>query len=88
MRIWKFKLEVTNEQFIEMPTGWKPLSVQSQGGQPVLWALVDENATPVMAAITMVGTGHPCDEVGQTATYYLGSVQTGPYVWHYFAKPN
>ncbi len=34
MRIWKWKLEATDVQTIEVPAGAKLLDVQAQGGLP------------------------------------------------------
>lgn len=39
--IWKFPLEVTDEQVLMVPKGAKLLTVQKQDGKPCLWCEVD-----------------------------------------------
>lgn len=41
--IWKFPLEVTDEQVLMVPKGAKPLTVQKQDGKPCLWCEVDSS---------------------------------------------
>lgn len=57
MRIWKWKLAVTDVQTIEVPAGAKLLDVQMQGGSPSLWVLCDENALSTPRRIAIYGTG-------------------------------
>ena len=59
MRIWKWKLEATDVQTIEVPAGAKLLDVQMQSGLPNLWALCDENAPSTPRRIAIYGTGNP-----------------------------
>ena len=83
--IWKFGLEVTDEQTVEMPVGAKPLSVQVQHGTPCLWALVDTKAPKQKRIVQIFGTGHPVANEGD----YVGTFQTegGALVFHTFIKP-
>ena len=73
MRIWKWKLEATDVQTIEVPAGAKLLDVQVQGGLPNLWALCDENAPSTTRRIAIYGTGNPMpDEPGEyIATFQM-----------------
>ena len=57
--IWKFPVEVTDEQSVKMPVGAQALSVQVQGGQVCLWALVDTEAETEERLVQIFGTGHP-----------------------------
>ena len=43
-KIYKYRIEVTDDQNIEMPVGAKILTVQTQNGVPCIWAMVDPNA--------------------------------------------
>lgn len=83
--IWKFGLEVTDEQTVEMPVGAKPLSVQVQHGTPCLWALVDTKALKEKRVVQIFGTGHPVADEGD----YVGTFQIegGALVFHAFIKP-
>lgn len=59
--IYKYPLEVTDTQFVELPLGAEILTVQMQGNQLCLWALV--NPSPDVfkknRRIEIVGTGNP-----------------------------
>jgi hypothetical protein len=79
--IWKYNLSLVDEQVIEIPASASNLTLQMQGGGPRLWALVDPTAPTVKRTIRMFGTGHP---VPDDIMAYLGTVQDGPFVWHFF----
>jgi len=83
MRIWKWKLAVTDVQTIEVPAGAKVLDVQMQGGSPSLWVLCDENALSTPRRIAIYGTGNPMpDEPGEyIATFPMHG---GALVFHAF----
>lgn len=57
-RVFKYGLEITDEQIIRAPRDWHPLSVQVQNGEPVLWVLVDDSALEVEHHVFVHGTGH------------------------------
>lgn len=82
--IWKFPLIVRDEQWINMPRGARPLSVQVQNGTPCLWAMVDCDAQPEPHRFRLYGTGHPVDEPAQ---HFVGTFQMydGSLVFHLFA---
>lgn len=82
--IWKFSLELTDEQDVVAPEGGKLLSVQEQNGQLYLWALVDSDAEKIPYRISIVGTGH--NAIAVESKRYVGTVQTagGTLVWHVF----
>lgn len=80
--IWKYELE-PGKNLLKMPAGAKPLTVQTQGGTPTMWALVKEDAPPEHRIISIYGTGHKMpDHPG----VYLGTFQMsdGALVWHVF----
>lgn len=58
--IWKFPIEITDEQTITMPQTAKILSVQLQYGVPYIWALVDTEEQKTERLLAVYGTGHPC----------------------------
>ncbi len=65
MRIWKYPLEMTDLQIIAVPLDAKILTVQPQGDNCSLWALVDETAPEshkVIKRIAIYGTGNPMPE--------------------------
>jgi len=85
--IWKFTLPMRDEFTIEMPRGARLLCVQTQGNQPCVWALVNEEAEMETRRFAMRGTGH--DASGLTAEAdYVGTFQLhgGTLVFHLFVR--
>ena len=84
MKIWKYELEITPEQRIEMPFRAEMLTVQNQGDRICLWALVDPTLHKVLRDISIIGSGL---ETGISFPgNYLGTVQIGRLVWHVFER--
>jgi len=91
MRIFKFIVPVQDSYVVvAMPAGATILSVQNQGGQPALWALVDETARKEPRTFMWKGTGHDCDELADPLHpwKYRATVQFsgGALVFHLFEK--
>ena len=84
--IWKFEIEITDEQFITIPEKYKFLCVQMQAGIPCIWAAVDSSAPKLQARIIVHGTGHPCDDIADLQ--YIGTIQEagGMLVFHVFGE--
>lgn len=87
LTIWKFPLQIIDRQKVPMRQSADILSVQFQGSQLVLWAMVDEDAPTKSRFIEIFGTGHPMPQlVPQSERRFLGTAQdpkTG-LVWHVF----
>ena len=84
--IWKFPLEVTDEQVIEVPQGAALLSCQVQSGTPCLWALVDDSAPRVKRRIRIHGTGHPVAGVDHLSFVDTFHLHGGQLVFHVFEE--
>lgn len=86
--IWKFPLEITDEQNVMMPEGAVILSAQSQSDTLCLWAKVDAKAPLSRRTIRIFGTGHP---VPDEPLIFIATAQMlnawGPLVWHIFELP-
>lgn len=80
--IWKFPLQVTREQTIQLEPAARILCVQMQDGVPCLWAMVDPEAQSFPRTIVCYGTGAHIRE--KNLLTYIDTVQDGPYVWHFF----
>jgi len=80
-QIWKYQLQITDEQIISVPAGSRPISVAEQNGKLCMWAIVGSNRSAKMR-IQVVGTGNPMPDVGD----YIGTVVMGKFVWHVFAE--
>lgn len=79
--VWKYPLDVTATQSINVPVNAKLLTVQVQLGIPTLWALVDPLVESGPRSLRIVGTGHP--EV-HPDDRYIGTFQLGGFVGHLF----
>jgi hypothetical protein len=80
--IWKFPLTVVDEQSVKMPAGARILCVQMQGGLPCLWAEVNTSAPMRARSIVIHGTGNPMPAESECVRSYIGTFQSGPFVWH------
>lgn len=86
-KIFKYPLDIIDEQTIKMPTYAKILTVQIQNDAICLWALVEDWQQPEDRKIRIIGTGHPIDEANLE---YIGTIQqfvnisNGSLVWHVF----
>lgn len=80
--IWKFPIEIADEQFIEMPKYAETLSVQVQRGIPVIYALCFPDQVKSMRRFYVYGTGHEKLMLGR----YVGTIQLegGALVFHVF----
>jgi hypothetical protein len=81
--VWKITLQIDGMIEIGMPRGAQALAVQTQHGQPQLWALVDTEAPYETRQFRIAGTGHPIDE---SVGAYVGTFQLhgGALVFHVF----
>lgn len=90
--IWKFPLELTDEQSIVMPFGSELVAVGlDPAGEPCVWAAVDRRQEDAKRRIRIAGTGHPI-AVGaghpidgppsSVARAYVGAIFQAPFVWH------
>lgn len=85
-QIWKYPIEETGQQSIEIPDESKILCVQVQKGVPCLWVEVDDEYAPVLVYVFIVTTGETFD----LAADYVGTFQlyNGSFVGHvYVSKP-
>jgi hypothetical protein len=87
-KVYKYPLETTDEQTLTMPKGAKVLTVQNQGEQACIWAVVDLDA-PVNERRTFFtyGTGYPMQEPDVVSEEkYIGTYQLmgGGLVFHVF----
>jgi hypothetical protein len=80
--IFKYGLDLTDKQKIQLPAGAIILSTMMQYGQLRLWCEVESETTRTEEReIMIVGTGNP---INSTAYKYIGSVIDGSFVWHVF----
>lgn len=82
--IFKYALEVTDTQTVDLPADAVILTVQLQNGDPMLWALIDADTTQGQTRkIHIYGTGHPIrDRLGRYLSTF--QMQNGRLVFHVF----
>ena len=91
MRIFKYPVKVADESEIKMPKGANILSVQTQRGEPCLYAMVDTEAEEETRYFRVIGTGNPIPEFDEASKmrYKRGYDYIGTFlqyndslVWH------
>lgn len=82
-KIYKYPLEVTDLQLIEIPIGTRVLSVQTQNDIPTIWAMHSQEEDKVNVEVRMVGTGQEFDLEDWR---FIDTVQVGMFVWHVFMR--
>ena len=80
--IWKFPFEISDSVAIDMPRDSVILSVECQGNEPCIWAMVDPKAESVTRLFLVYGTGHPID--GVSVMRHVATFQQNHFVWHMF----
>jgi len=84
--IYKYELEISNDQEVHLPKGYEILTVQEQKGIACMWVLHDDTTTrDDMTVITIYGTGH---KVPDNPGTYVGTFQihNGQLVFHVFGS--
>ena len=79
--IYKYPIEITDEQVVEMPVYARILGVQMQGDNVNIWALVDTELHTMSVKIRVLAKGNPIAAGLQLR--YIGTV-CGVFVWHVF----
>ena len=84
--IYKYQLQITDIQKVEIPMNNKPLCVREQNGTLVLYALVNPEKEILNYEFEVFGTGHPIKS--KTAVReYIDTVQmSNGLVWHIFKR--
>lgn len=86
-KIYKYPLEIKDEQVVLLPTGAKILTVQAQMDKPCIWAMVNPTSPNDQAfTIRIHGTGHAISDSDELE--YINTVQLygGKLVFHVFVK--
>lgn len=85
MVIWKYTLQVVNEQTLIIPATGKILSIQVQDNVPCLWVLIDERKVDVgnQRTFHIYGTGNSLpSSINQDV--FIATFQLGYFVGHVF----
>lgn len=80
--IWKFAVPFYGS--ITMPARSRIIDVGSQGDGLFLWAISSKTAEKVTRDFVVFGTGEPIGNMDELT--YIGTANTGVYVWHIFER--
>lgn len=87
LTMYKYKLDVTKFQTLTVPKGSGWITLCTQNGIPVLYAMVDLDKKETETwCIDMIGTGQSFPNIALRQCIHIGTVDVGPYVWHYFLR--
>jgi hypothetical protein len=79
--VYKWPIPMQERTFtLDLPKGWKFLSLMLQGDRPHVWLEVQDGIAREEFDFGLYGTGH---EIPLSATY-LASFQFGPFVFHLY----
>ena len=83
IRIWKYELQVENEQEVDIPKAHTVLTVAIQNDAPCIWVEVDDSFETIPVKFITLGTGHV---VNRNVDKYIGSYQLhgGELVFHVY----
>ena len=84
--IWKYEIPVTDVVELSMPKDAHilPKVAAVAPNRLNVWAVVDPANELEIRQFLVVGTGNPLPE---EASIWIGTVVTGPFVWHLFEPP-
>jgi hypothetical protein len=84
MKIFKYTLEITDQQPLNLPTGSTLLSAREQNGMLCVWALVDDTQeAKTLYNICIIGTGNPM-LLPDNAVFLDTVIMSYGLVWHVF----
>ena len=84
--IWKFPLEITDSQIIELPSDYNIIGVYNQKEKLVLYLEVDPDSPKKDYLFEIFGTGHPIPEIKGYRTF-IGTClfNDGDLVFHVYS---
>jgi len=86
--IWKFPLNIKDEQILLVPEGAKFFTVIEQASRPAAYAFVNPSIGQYAIKFYIRGTGHPIEDWLLEMASYLGTVKIEAgfinFVWHIF----
>lgn len=89
VRIWKYCLEITDLQRVEMPPGAQILSIGNQNDTVCLWSIADVSTKFWQQRwFEVIGTGNRLNMNFGIERKFIGTVQINAFVWHVFERLN
>lgn len=86
-QIWKFVITPSNSM-VEIPIGAEILTIQAQGENPCIWAMVDPSKKTEIRQFDVFGTGHDIIDNMGFERKYINTFQLygGALVFHLFER--
>ena len=84
--IYKYELQILDEQQVIIPKGANILSVQVQDNKLYFYTLVDTDKEYTVETFLVLGTGNPIEYDIEKDYKHVGTVQQRSFVWHVFMK--
>jgi hypothetical protein len=83
MKIFKYKMPIKENVFMELPMGAQLLDFKEQHNGCYLWAMVDPKANMETVHFRILGTGveFDCESMSHVGTLICAN---GYFVWHLF----
>lgn len=79
--IYKYPIEITDEQKIQMPLDAKVIHAGlDPNGIPCIWAMASSHLADHSHYVYVRGTGHEISD----SRRHIGSFVEGPFMWHVF----
>lgn len=85
-KIFKYKLEAADSQELLLPKWSQILTVQAQGEDPYLWAIIDETYVDEKRTIIIFPTGIPMKDIGGLKYISTFQLEQGALVFHVFER--
>ena len=88
--IYKYNLDITDSQLIELPIDSEILSVKCQDNFLCMWLLIEVGTIETTSLeIEIFGTGNPIYENNKTSRKFVDTVvMPNGLVWHVFIRIN
>ena len=85
LTVWKSPLPFPASDSVSMmmPVGARILTLQIQGGEPTLWAEVDDTRPVRNRCFTCYGTGH---RLPPSPGVYVGTFSRDGFIWHVYEQ--
>jgi len=84
-KVFKYTLEITGNQRILLPIGYKILTIKMQNLTACMWCLVDEEVEKEVVHFEIFGTGQPIHSGMGVSSEYIGTFyEDCGLVWHLF----
>ena len=84
LKVFKYPIPIADTFEIDMPGGAVVLHVDTQQGQPQLWALVSPEAPLILRRFRFAGTGHPIDANSRPAYCRTFKMRSDALIFHIF----